>query len=56
MNKSKQIRLFGTGAESEVGQQTPFAIMRRDKMEEVDNCNKEVDIMLRKALEKLAKM
>ena len=56
LRESKQIRLFGTGEESEVGQQTPFAIMRKDKMEEVDQCNKEVDIMLRKALEKMAKM
>ena len=53
-----QIPLFQFGAKDpessgKVGGDTPFAIMRADKMKHVDDCNREVDMKLRKAIKKL---
>ena len=34
----------------QVGSSTPFAIMREDKINYIDQCNKEIDIRLNKAI------
>ena len=57
-NKNRQISFLNfnhSDDQSIVGQLTPFAIMREDKIKHVEDCNREVDKKMKKALEIILK-